>query len=173
VTRVLDQVGQFRGLPQVIRTDQGPEFTGNALDRWAYRNRVTLRLIQAGNPTRNAYVESFNGKFRDDCLDEDWFRSLAEARQAGSKHLRYVQQHGLYELILGTKKGVRSPESPLIPPRGYSSHPEGLYASNSIRSSAGRSVARRPRAVLAAAVSDGYDGPVDELFWDPHSAQRR
>ena len=81
VTRVLDQVGQFRGLPQVIRTDQGPEFTGNALDRWAYRNRGTLRLIQAGKPTQNAYVESFNGKFRDECLNEHWFRSLAEARE--------------------------------------------------------------------------------------------
>ena len=81
VTRVLDRVGQFRGLPQVIRTDQGPEFTGNALDRWAYRNRVTLRLIQAGKPTQNAYVESFNGKFRDECLNEHWFRSLAEARE--------------------------------------------------------------------------------------------
>ena len=65
VTRVLDRVGQFRGLPQVIRCDEGP-VTGNALDRWAYRNRVTLRLIQAGKPTQNAYVESFNGKFRDE-----------------------------------------------------------------------------------------------------------
>ncbi len=81
VTRVLDQVGQFRGLPQVIRTDQGPEFSGNALDRWAYRNRVTLRIIQAGKPTQNAYVESFNGKFRDECLNEHWFRSLPEARE--------------------------------------------------------------------------------------------
>ena len=79
VTRVLDRVGAFRGLPRVLRTDQGPEFTGNALDRWAYRNRVTLRLIQAGKPTQNAYVESFNGKFRDECLNEHWFRSLAEA----------------------------------------------------------------------------------------------
>ena len=81
VTRVLDRVGAFRGLPRVLRTDQGPEFTGNALDRWAYRNRVTLRLIQAGKPTQNAYVESFNGKFRDECLNEHWFRTLAEARE--------------------------------------------------------------------------------------------
>jgi putative transposase len=80
VTRVLDRVGQFRGLPQVIRTDQGPEFTGNALDRWAYRNRVIPRLIRAGKPTQNAYVESFNGWFRDECLNEHRIRSLAEAR---------------------------------------------------------------------------------------------
>ncbi len=81
VTRVLDRVGQFRGLLQVIRTDQGPELTGNSLDRWAYRNRVMLRLIQAGEPTQNAYVESFNGTFRDECLNKHWFRSLAEARE--------------------------------------------------------------------------------------------
>lgn len=80
VTRVLDRVGQFRGLPQAIRTDQGPEFTGRALDQWAYRNGVELKLIEAGKPNQNAYVESFNGKFRDECLNEHWFVSLAHAR---------------------------------------------------------------------------------------------
>jgi putative transposase len=80
VTRVLDQVGKFRGLPRTIRTDQGPEFTGKALDQWAYECGVALRLIEAGKPTQNAYIESFNGKFRDECLNEHWFRSLAEAR---------------------------------------------------------------------------------------------
>jgi putative transposase len=68
VTRVLDQLGHFRGLPRSIRTDQGPEFTGKALDQWAYEHAVELRLIEAGKPTQNAYVESFNGKFRDECL---------------------------------------------------------------------------------------------------------
>jgi putative transposase len=81
LTRVLNRVGQFRGLPQAMRTDQGPEFTGNALDRWAFRNRVTLRLIQEGKPTQNAYVEGFNGKLCDECMSERWFRSLAEARE--------------------------------------------------------------------------------------------
>jgi putative transposase len=80
VARVLDQAGRFRELPRVIRTDQGPEFTGKALDQWAYERGITLRLIQAGKPTQSAYVESFNGKFRDECLNEHWFRSLAEAR---------------------------------------------------------------------------------------------
>ena len=63
-----------------IRTDQGPEFTGKALDQWAYERKVELRLIEAGKPTQNAYVESFNGKFRDECLNEHWFRTLPEAR---------------------------------------------------------------------------------------------
>ena len=80
VTRVLDQVARFRGTPRAIRTDQGPEFTSQALDQWAYRNGVGLKLIQAGKPTQNAYIESFNGKFRDECLNEHWFSTLAEAR---------------------------------------------------------------------------------------------
>ncbi len=80
VTRVLDRAVRFRGLPAAIRTDQGPEFTGHALDQWAYRNGVQLKLIQPGKPTQNAYIESFNGRFRDECLNEHWFTSLAEAR---------------------------------------------------------------------------------------------
>jgi putative transposase len=80
VARVLDQAGQFRELPWVIRTDQGPEFTGKALDQWAYDHGVALRLIQAGKPNQNAYVESFNGRLRDECLNEHWFTSLTHAR---------------------------------------------------------------------------------------------
>lgn len=81
VTRVLDQAARFRGLPAAIRTDQGPEFTSKALDQWAYRNGVELKLIQPGKPTQNAYIESFNGKFRDECLNEHWFTSLEHARR--------------------------------------------------------------------------------------------
>lgn len=80
VVRVLEQAARFRGLPAAIRTDQGPEFTGKALDQWAYRNGVELKLIQPGKPMQNGYVESFNGKFRDECLNEHWFVNLAQAR---------------------------------------------------------------------------------------------
>jgi putative transposase len=80
VTRALNAAARFRSLPETIRTDQGPEFTGKALDQWAYERKVELRLIEAGKPTQNAYVESFNGKFRDECLNEHWFRTLPEAR---------------------------------------------------------------------------------------------
>ena len=66
VTRVLDQAARFRGYPKAIRTDQGPEFTGKALDQWAYQHGVQLKLIQAGKPTQNAFIESFNGRFRDE-----------------------------------------------------------------------------------------------------------
>ncbi len=66
--------------PKAIRTDQGPEFTGKALDQWAYQHGVQLKLIQAGKPTQNAFIESFNGRFRDECLNDHWFTNLAEAR---------------------------------------------------------------------------------------------
>ena len=80
VSRVLEHIVQFRGLPQAIRTDQGPEFTSRALDRWAYGKTVDLKLIAAGKPTQNAYIESFNGKFRDECLNDHYFSNLAHAR---------------------------------------------------------------------------------------------
>lgn len=80
VARVLESIGKFRGLPRAIRTDQGPEFTSRALDRWAYGCGVDLKLIAAGKPTQNAYIESFNGKFRDECLNDHYFHNLAHAR---------------------------------------------------------------------------------------------
>jgi putative transposase len=80
VVRVLEQAVRFRRLPQAIRTDQGPEFTGRALQGWADERGVQLKLIQAGKPTQNAYVESFNARFRDECLNEHVFRNLAHAR---------------------------------------------------------------------------------------------
>jgi putative transposase len=80
VTHVLEQIGQFRGLPGAIRTDQGPEFTGRAMDRWAYGQGIHLKLIAAGKPTQNAYIESFNGRFRDECLNDHHFNNLAHAR---------------------------------------------------------------------------------------------
>jgi putative transposase len=80
VADALDAVCRFRGYPTTIRTDQGPEFTGRALDQWAHANGVTLTLTQPGKPTQNAYIESFNGKFRDECLNEQWFTSLDHAK---------------------------------------------------------------------------------------------
>jgi putative transposase len=80
VVRVLDQVARFRGYPQAVRTDQGPEFTSRAFMAWAQAKGVRHILNQPGKPTQNAYIESFNGKFRDECLNEHWFQSLKQAR---------------------------------------------------------------------------------------------
>ena len=80
VVRVLERLKEARGLPTVIQTDNGPEFTGHALDAWAYRNRVKLFFIEPGKPVQNAHIESFNGKLRNECLNLEWFTSLREAR---------------------------------------------------------------------------------------------
>jgi putative transposase len=80
VARVLDRLHAAHGLPQTIVVDNGPEFAGRTLAAWAYARGVTLRFIRPGKPIENAYVESFNGKFRDECLNEHWFVSLTDAQ---------------------------------------------------------------------------------------------
>jgi putative transposase len=80
VTRILDHLATTRGLPQVIRTDNGKEFCGHAMLTWAHAHTVTLRLIEPGKPNQNAYIESFNGRLRDECLNEHWFLNLAHAQ---------------------------------------------------------------------------------------------
>jgi transposase InsO family protein len=80
LTRILDGICSQRGKPMKIRSDNGAEFTGKAMLNWAHRNGVALRLIEPGKPNENAYVESFNGRLRDECLNEHWFTSLAHAR---------------------------------------------------------------------------------------------
>lgn len=81
VTRILDSIALFRGYPTTIRTDQNPEFTCRALDQWAFEHGVELRLIQPGKPTQNGFIESFNGRFRDECLNEYWFSDILHARK--------------------------------------------------------------------------------------------
>jgi putative transposase len=90
VARVLDRVAGARGLPSTIVVDNGPEFTSRVLDQWAYERGVELHFIQPGKPVQNAFVESFNGKFRDECLNRSWFASLADAcRSIGAWRLDY------------------------------------------------------------------------------------
>ena len=80
VVRVLEQLALTRGLPRSIVCDNGPEFVSHALDQWAHRRGVALQFIEPGKPVQNAYIESFNGRFRDECLNESWFVSLADAQ---------------------------------------------------------------------------------------------
>ena len=81
VAGLLDQVAQRIGLPQAIQVDNGPEFTSKALDEWAARNKVKLIFSRPGTPTDNPYIEAFNGRLRDECLDQHWFVSLEDARR--------------------------------------------------------------------------------------------
>ena len=82
VTRLLDQAAIFRGYPAIVRTDNGPEFTSRAFMGWALSHGIQHILIQPGRPMQNGYIESFNGKFRDECLNEQWFETLPQARHA-------------------------------------------------------------------------------------------
>jgi putative transposase len=81
VVRVLERLGETVGLPGTLVMDNGPDFSGRALDTWAYARGVQLRFIRPGKPIENAFVESFNGKFRDECLNEHWFTTLADAQR--------------------------------------------------------------------------------------------
>lgn len=81
VTRVLDQIIAERGLPRAIRCDNGPELTSRPFLAWALERKIDLIHIQPGKPTQNGYVESFNGKLREECLRVNWFRNLFEARR--------------------------------------------------------------------------------------------
>ena len=84
--RVLDRVASQRGKPQTIRGDNGPEFLSRSLDLWAYFNGVKLDFSRPGKPTDNAFLESFNGRLRVECLNQHWFLSLDEARAVRSRN---------------------------------------------------------------------------------------
>ncbi len=82
VIQVLDRVAASRGYPRSIVLDNGPEFAGRALDLWAHQHGVLLQFIRPGKPVENAFIESFNGRFRDECLSTEWFTSLTDAQKA-------------------------------------------------------------------------------------------
>jgi putative transposase len=81
VARTLAELAHEYGKPKALLTDNGPEFRSRAVEAWAYRNGVRLDFLQPGKPMQNAFVESFNGHFRDECINEHWFGSLEEARE--------------------------------------------------------------------------------------------
>ena len=92
VARVLEELRASRGLPERIMTDNGPEFTGRVMDAWAYAREVKLHFIQPGKPMQNGYIESFNGKFRDECLNENWFVDLPDVRQITKGYQAHYNQ---------------------------------------------------------------------------------
>lgn len=81
VVQTLEEVCKYIGYPKSIRVDQGSEFISKNLDLWAYQNDVILDFSRPGKPTDNAFIESFNGKFRAECLNVHWFLSLSDARE--------------------------------------------------------------------------------------------
>ena len=81
VVDVMRKLADLRGLPLSITTHNGPEFAGKIMDEWAYTHGVHINFIQPGKPTQNCFIESFNGRFRDECLNEHWFLSMRHARE--------------------------------------------------------------------------------------------
>jgi putative transposase len=81
VIDVLERLREKRGLPEIIMTDNGSEFTSRAFDAWAYARGVRIDYIQPGKPVQNCFIESFNGTLRDECLNLHWFLSLEDAKQ--------------------------------------------------------------------------------------------
>ena len=81
VVAVLEKLARTHGLPKVITTDNGTEFTSRIVDEWAHRNGVKLDFIRPGKPIENAYIESFNGRLRQECLEQHWFVSMEDAKE--------------------------------------------------------------------------------------------
>lgn len=93
VTRVLDRLIAERGSPQRIRSDNGPEFTSRAYLAWSLNQRIDLVHIRPGKPIENAYIESFNGRLREECLNVSWFRNLFDARRQIDAWRDYYNLH--------------------------------------------------------------------------------
>ena len=96
MVRLLDELRETRGLPNTLVLDNGPEMTSKAMFFWSRQHSVKLHFIQPGKPTQNAFVESFNGRFRDGCLNQQWFKDLADARQiiaTWRRHYNTVRPH--------------------------------------------------------------------------------
>jgi len=97
VVEVLNRISQEKGVPKLIRVDNGTEFTSKRLDQWAYLNGVKLDFSRPGKPTDNGLIEAFNGRFREECLNESWFLSLDDARdkvEEWRQHYNSVRPHG-------------------------------------------------------------------------------
>lgn len=92
VVRTLDEACSEVGFPKTIRVDQGTEFVSRDLDLWAYQRGVTLDFSRPGKPTDNAFIEAFNGKFRQECLNAHWFMSLADAREKMETWRRFYNE---------------------------------------------------------------------------------
>jgi putative transposase len=87
------------GKPRMIQVDNGPEFISKDVDLWAYWNHVKLDFSRAGKPTDNAYIESFNARFRLECLNEHWFMSLEDAREKMEEWKRDYNQNRPYSSL--------------------------------------------------------------------------
>lgn len=131
VIRELEIVAARRGYPTYLRVDNGPEFISKALDAWAYQHGVQLVFIDPGQPIQNAHVESFNGKVRDEFLNEHWFASIAEAQTLGRAFLvdfNTVRPHSSLKYLTPEEFVTSMAGSPAAPVRPQDQEPERTAA---------------------------------------------
>lgn len=101
VVEVLERIRDANSLPKAITVDNGPEFTSKALDERAYRNNIKLNFIRPGKPTENGYIESFNGKLRDECLNENRFMNIREAKEKIEEWRKDYNESGPHSSLNG------------------------------------------------------------------------
>ena len=99
VVDTMEHIKSMRGAPRRIQVDNGSEFISKALDLWAYGNAVTLDFSRPGKPTDNPFIESFNGSFRDECLNLNWFLSLDDAQQKVEAWQVDYNEHGPHQSL--------------------------------------------------------------------------
>ena len=124
VAEVLEGVREERSLPESITVDNGSEFSGRALEAWAMTNDVQLCFIRPGRPVENGFIESFNGRLRDECLNVEWFSSLDDARQKLAKFRAHYNHHRPHSSLADRTPAafaqqmaaLRSPTAPCEPP---------------------------------------------------------
>ncbi len=139
VTRVLEGIIAERGMPQAIRSDNGPEFTSRHFLAWCLERKIEVVHIEPGKPVQNAHVESFHGKLRDECLNASWFANLFEARRkiaAWRKEYNEERPHSSlgYETPSAFARrmaALRSPSAPSAPPIGQLPQAEAIHSGGS------------------------------------------
>ena len=137
VTRVLERIGQQRGYPGRVRTDNGPEFISRRFEGWCQQKGITVVHIEPGKPVQNAHVESFHGKLRDECLNASWFANLFEARRkiaAWRKEYNEERPHSSLGYVAPAEfarrmAALQSPAAPSALPCGTDPGPESTFLS--------------------------------------------
>ena len=133
VVRVLERLREMRGTPAAIQVDNGTEFTSRAVDQWAYQQGVALHFIERGKPTQNALIESFNGKFRDECLNQNWFVDLRGAREiieAWRVDYNTVRPHSSLRYLTPEEFAATAAARPASPPTPVASTTPAWPGSN-------------------------------------------
>jgi putative transposase len=143
ITRVLDEVIEQRGRPDGMRLDNGPEFTSRCFLAWAEQRGIQLVFIQPGKPVQNSFIESFNGRFRDECLNANWFENLADARRKVEAWRQEYNQHRPHSAL-----AYRTPEEFA---RAWSPSPSAIVIEQSETPVKDSLTARKHRASLTGA----------------------